>query len=122
MKLRNLSGAIRKVDGPVYVTLHSGAGVLRVPVQKTALINALQASPLAATDETGMELDGDTLLGWHDGGGHDPSEDFRELTGHGTVATLLPIVEQIDLEDLTGTARPEHERLRVLADDLAGLL
>lgn len=43
MKLRNLNGAIRKIEGPVLVKLTTGDGVLEIGLVKSTLIENLKA-------------------------------------------------------------------------------
>lgn len=64
MKMRNLTGAVRKTDGPVFVDLSTSVGVLRVPLQKSGLLAVLKDLPLDAQDETEMAIDEQGLLTW----------------------------------------------------------
>jgi hypothetical protein len=105
MKMRNLSGAIRKTDGPVFVDLNTSAGVLRVPLQKSGLLAALKDLPLDPQDETDMAIDDAGVLTWK-------LPAISRQVGAPSPATLDD--EQIDIEELTGPAT-------TLDDDLAGL-
>jgi hypothetical protein len=64
MKMRNLTGAIRKTDGPVFVDLATSIGVLRVPLQKSGLLTLLKDLPIDPQDETGCAIDETGLLTW----------------------------------------------------------
>lgn len=62
MKLRNLSGAIRKQSGNVYLGVATPLGYIRVAVQKTDLLDKLKGLSDDAQIETHMELDADGAL------------------------------------------------------------
>lgn len=62
MKLRNLNGAIRKVEGAPLVGMMTPAGYARVPVQKTGLLDALKALYPDPQEETYLELTEDGML------------------------------------------------------------
>lgn len=62
MKLRNLNGAIRKIEGPVLVKLTTGDGVLEIGLVKSTLIENLKA--LYGDDntvETSLTINGNRL-------------------------------------------------------------
>lgn len=62
MKLRNLNGAIRKVEGAPTVGVMTPLGYIHVPVQKTGLLDALKALSDDPQVETHMEVSEDGRL------------------------------------------------------------
>lgn len=62
MKLRNLNGAIRKVEGAPTVGVMTPLGYIHVPVQKTGLLDALKALSDDPQIETHMEVSEDGRL------------------------------------------------------------
>lgn len=96
MKLRNLTGAVRKTEGPVFADLHTSAGVLRVPLQKTGLLVALKDLALDPQDETEMSVDDAGLLTWR-------APRVCAVTG----TPDAPLSEQIDDDLLTGDGSGE---------------
>lgn len=115
MKMRNLTGAIRKIDGPVYVHLYTSVGVLRVPLQKTGLLTALKDLPLDPQDETEMAVDATGVLTF-----------APAASRAGAVLMREQMSEQIDLEELTGdgsgVALPEIDLDAHLIDEDTGAL
>lgn len=118
MKLRNLSGAVRKINGPVKVAMRvPGAEPLHLDLVKSALLaglkNAYGDDPQA---ETGLSIDDDGYL-----------KPDGEMVALGDTATDQPIDETpvvpdaedqtIDIEDLLGDPTPA-----VVVDDVEDLL
>lgn len=62
MKLRNLTAAIRKVDGAPTVGVMTPLGYIHVPVQKSGLMEALKSLRDDPTAETHMEISDDGRL------------------------------------------------------------
>lgn len=62
MKLRNLNGAIRKVEGAPTVGVMTPLGYIHVPVQKTGLLDALKTLSDDPQVETHMEVSEDGRL------------------------------------------------------------
>lgn len=62
MKLRNLTAAIRKVDGAPTVGVMTPLGYIHVPVQKSGLMEALKSLSDDPTAETHMEISDDGRL------------------------------------------------------------
>lgn len=124
MKIRNLSGAIRKLEGPAFVVIDTDIGRLRLPLMKSGVLAAIKEAQPDGMAETELSVndDGD-LVGWSHGGGH--GEDFV-LLGVEEADTPLAIDieanllddETIDLEDAIA-AVPTTE---TLDDDLQDLL
>lgn len=62
MKLRNLNGAIRKVEGPVMINLVIGDGTLAIGLVKSMLIDSLKALyGEDTTVETSLTIQGNML-------------------------------------------------------------
>lgn len=97
MKLRNLNGAIRGVDGPVKITVATKAGPLELCMVKSTLITNLKA--LYGDDnmvETGLFVDVDTLR-YEDGsafGGGDVHSTRRLPVADPLDDTTYPYAEQ----------------------------
>lgn len=108
MKIRNLSGAIRKIEGPVFITIVTDLGPLRLPLMKAGTLTAIRdAAGDDGQRETALSVteQGD-LVGWESwatGVAETADEDFTFDD------------EQIDLEDAIA-ATPASD------DDLADLL
>lgn len=104
MKLRNLNGAIRKVEGAPTVGVMTPLGYIHVPVQKTGLLEALKALSDDPQIETHMEVSEDGRL--------TVTEEGRALIE----GTAKPIISLIDADAVTNpelldddTAREEIE-------------
>ncbi len=108
MKLRNLNGAIRKVEGAPTVGVMTPLGYIHVPVQKTGLLDALKALSEDPQIETHMEVSEDGRL--------TVTEEGRVLieraaSGHDDGGDLIG--ESDLLDDLLDASSP------LTADDLA---
>lgn len=102
MKLRNLNGAIRKVEGAPTVGVMTPLGYIHVPVQKTGLLDALKALSDDPQIETHMEVSEDGRL--------TVTEEGRVLieraaSGHGEDGDLVGESDLLDDDDDLVNAR-----------------
>lgn len=92
MKLRNLNGAIRKIDGPVMIKLVIGDGVLEIGLVKSTLIENLKSFyGDDNTVETSLTINGSHLC--HEDG---------SLFGGGAVKEAIEKIasaQRVDAED-----------------------
>lgn len=113
MKLRNLNGAIRKVEGAPTVGVMTPLGYIHVPVQKTGLLDALKALSDDPQVETHMEVSEDGRLV--------VTEEGRALIE----GTAKPIISLIDADAVTNPelldAEEQHAAI-VYADTSDDLL
>lgn len=97
MKLRNLNGAIRKVEGPVTIKLRTGDGVLEISVVKSNLIDNLKG--LYGEDntvETSLTIENGYLA-------HEDGTPFGDPIASDAPQTVADLDEALDDEaDLLG--------------------
>lgn len=112
MKLRNLNGAIRGVDGPVKITVPTKDGPLELCMVKSTLITNLKA--LYGDDnmvETGLFVDVDTLR-YEDGSAFGDTSPERDETLDILIAIAAP-----DDDLLDDTFEPKVHPQGDMADD-----
>lgn len=65
-KIRNLSGAIRKIEGPAFVTIITDLGPLRLPLMKAGTLTAIRdAAGDDGQRETALSVtEAGDLVGW----------------------------------------------------------
>lgn len=123
MKIRNLSGAIRKIEGPAFITIVTDLGPLRLPLMKAGTLTAIRdAAGDDGQRETALSVtEAGDLVGWESwatGVGELADEEtFDEdevLTGDPGIFDYMAD-DQIDLEDAIAATPADN-------DDLADLL
>lgn len=107
MKLRNLNGAIRKLEGAPTVGVMTPLGYIYVPVQKTGFLDALKSLNLDPQAETHMELGEDGRLILLPEGRAMVDELLRGARATGSI----PFQEE------ASTAQPDDDDLLDMGDD-----